>query len=255
MKQIAKQIAILGLGHFGKSVLEELLELNTEVLVIDKDRDLIDVYKDAPVHAAVADILSFETLRKILPESVDAVVIDTGERIEASILAASYCAKMRVKIIIAKAETESHAEILELVGATKVIFPNREAAQRVTRQIFSASLLNYLPVGNNVVIAEMAVPPDMVGKMLAGSGLRENYGLNLLAVRSGGGEFLHCAPDYLFKENDIGLFSGNEENINRFTQKPPDVERQSVVAKLFKLGASRISTLFHSKKPAGGGGT
>jgi trk system potassium uptake protein TrkA len=243
-----KQIAILGLGNFGKSVMDELLELNTEVLIIDKDRDLIDAYKDFPVHAAVADILTFDTLRKILPESIDAVVIDTGERIEASILAASYCAKLRIKTIIVKAETESHAEILELVGATKVIFPNREAAQRVTRQIFSASLLNYLPVGNNLVIAEMAIPPDMIGKILAESGLREKYGLNLLAIRSGRGEFFHCDPGYVFKEQDIGLFSGNDEEINRFTLKPPDAERQSIVAKLFKFGASQVSGLFHSRK-------
>ncbi|MDR2483979.1 MAG: TrkA family potassium uptake protein, partial [Treponema sp.] len=173
---------------------------------------------------------------------------DTGERIEASILAASYCAKLRIKMIIAKAETESHAEILELVGATKVIFPNREAAQRVTRQIFSASLLNYLPVGNNLVIAEMAIPPDLTGKKLAESGLREKYGLNLLAIRSGHGEFLHCDPGYVFKEQDIGLFSGNDEEINRFTLKPPDAERQSIMAKLFKFGASQVSALFHSRK-------
>ena len=33
-----KQFAIIGLSYFGKNVLEELLELNVEVLIIDKDR-------------------------------------------------------------------------------------------------------------------------------------------------------------------------------------------------------------------------
>ncbi|MDR0562208.1 MAG: TrkA family potassium uptake protein [Spirochaetaceae bacterium] len=240
-----KQIAILGLGHFGKSVLEELLELNVEVLILDKDKEVIDGYKDSSAHGVILNILTVETLRKALPESIDAVVIDTGKRIEASILAASYCAKRHIKTIIAKAETESHAEILELVGATKVVFPNREAAKRVTRQIISSALLNYIPIGADLVIAEMEIPPDLVGKRLADSHLREKYGLNLLSIRNGGdGEFLSCGPDYVFKTQDIGLFFGADHAVNRFTDDlSADEDHKNIISKLFALGASRFFAL------------
>jgi trk system potassium uptake protein TrkA len=244
-----KQIAILGLGHFGISVLEELLEMKVEVLIIDKDKTIIDTYKDAPVHAVAMDILNVENLRKILPESIDAVVIDTGESIEASILAASYCAKMQIKIIIVKAETKSHAEILELVGATKVVFPNREAAKRITKQIFSAALLNYMPMSKDLVIAEMAIPPDLTGIKLSDSGLREKYGLNLISLRSGDdGEFLHCHPDYIFKEDDVGLFSGTDRAISQFSEGLPKNKRQTIFTKLFKRGKTSFPYLFHYPK-------
>ncbi|MHC6202852.1 hypothetical protein ACYULU_06625 [Breznakiellaceae bacterium SP9] len=36
------------------------------------------------------------------------------------------------KIRRSKAENESQAEILELVGAARAVFPNREAAKRIT---------------------------------------------------------------------------------------------------------------------------
>ncbi|MDR0567886.1 MAG: TrkA family potassium uptake protein [Spirochaetaceae bacterium] len=241
-----KQIAILGLGHFGKSVLEELLQLDAEVLILDKDKDVIDAYKDSSAQAAILDILSGESLRKGLPESIDAVVIDTGKRIEASILAAGYCAKLRVRTIIAKAETESHGEILELVGATKVIFPNREAAKRVTRQIVSSALLNYIPVNPQSVIAEMPIPPALLGKALGNSHLREKYGLNLLSIRKEDGEFRPCSPDYVFEEQDVGLFFGADSAVTRFAEDAlKDSGGKNVFSKLFKMGTAK---LFHTWK-------
>ncbi|HSV56693.1 MAG TPA: NAD-binding protein, partial [Magnetospirillaceae bacterium] len=152
-----KQFAILGLSWFGKNVLEELLELGAEVLIVDKDRDVIDLYGDHPVAAVVLDIMNEEILRNALPKGLDGVVIDMGDKIEASILATSYCRKLGIPRIFVKAVTEGHAEILEMVGATKVVFPNREAAKRITPLLMSRGILNYLPVSGKFVIAELAI--------------------------------------------------------------------------------------------------
>jgi trk system potassium uptake protein TrkA len=212
-----KQIAILGLGHFGKSILDELLELRADVFIIDKDRDVIDAYKDAPVNAVALDIMTVETLRKILPETIDVVIIDMGGKIEASVLAASYCAKLNIKSIIAKAETSSHGEILELVGATKIVFPDREAAKRITPLLFSETILSYLPVSGSLAIAELEIPEAFFGKSLMETELRKKYKLNLLSVRSIDTEYAVCEPYYIFKPGDVGLFYGSSEALREFT--------------------------------------
>ncbi|MDR2808726.1 MAG: TrkA family potassium uptake protein [Spirochaetaceae bacterium] len=212
-----KQVAILGLGHFGRSILDELIDLKVEVFIVDKDREIIDLYKDAAVHAVIADILSIENLRKILPESTNAVIIDMGSKMEASILAASYCSKLHIKTIIAKAETEAQGEILELVGATKVVFPNREAAKRITPLLLSDTLLSYMPVSAKLSLAELAIPEKLVGKKLVEAELRTKYNLNLISIRNGTSEeFSSCAPSYVFEQGDIGLFSGTDEALNSF---------------------------------------
>jgi trk system potassium uptake protein TrkA len=211
-----KQIAILGLGHFGKSILDELLALNVDVFIIDKDRDVIDAYRDSPVSAVALDILTVETLRKILPESIDVVIIDLGGKIEASVLATSYCAKLNIKSIIVKAETDSHGEILALVGATKVVFPNREAAKRVTPLLFSTSMLSYLPISENLAIAELAIPDIFFGKTLMETELRKKYQLNLLSVRMESTEYTICEPHYIFKAGDVGLFYGSGAALWKF---------------------------------------
>jgi trk system potassium uptake protein TrkA len=231
-----KQIAICGLSHFGRSVLEELIRLNVDVFIMDKDRTRIDQYKDVASGSAVIDVLNVENLRKVLPESTDAVIIDMGNSIEASILAASYCAKLHIKTIIVKAETESHGEILELVGATQVVFPNKEAAKRVSPLLLSSVLLDYFPVGGKLVLAELAVPGLMVGKSIMQIQLRQKYGLNLIAVRAPDEEFGEFDPLYIFKEGDIGLFSGTNEALGAFTGSiVKDQKRSALQAQIFKL--------------------
>ena len=213
-----KQFAIIGLSYFGKNVLEELLELDVEVLIIDKDRDVIDSYRDAPVSAVALDVLNEESLRRVLPSTIDAVVIDLGKVIEASILVTSYCRKMGISRIIVKAETEGHAEILEMVGATKIVFPNREAAKRITPLMLSSGLLNYLPVSGKLVIAELEVPEKFFGQSLLEADLRRKYGLNLISVKNGEAEeFGLFTPEYRFRPGDIALVSGTDESLDQFS--------------------------------------
>lgn len=212
-----KQFAILGLSYFGKDVLGELIELGADVLVVDKDRDVIDAYRDSPVSAVAMDITNEENLAKALPKGLDGVVIDMGEKIEASILATSYCRKLGVPRIFVKAVTEGHAEILRLVGATKIIFPHREAAKRVTPLLVSSALLNYLPVSGKLVIAELEVPERLYGLSLIEANLRKDYGLNLISVKNGETEeYGLFTPEYRFRPGDVALVSGLDESVETF---------------------------------------
>ena len=214
-----KQFAILGLSQFGKNVLDELLEFGADVMIIDKERQIIDAYRDKPVTAIVMDIENEDNLRKALPRGLDGVVIDMGAKIEASILATSYCRKIGIPRIFVKAVTEGHAEILEMVGATKIVFPNREAAKRITPLLVSSGLLNYLPVSGNLVIAELLVPERFFGRSLLEANLRKNHGINLISVRNGDEEYGLFTPEYRFRPGDVALVSGLDESLDLFTEK------------------------------------
>jgi trk system potassium uptake protein TrkA len=229
------------MSYFGKDVLNELLELGADVMIIDKDRDVIDAYRDHPVNAVVMDIVNEDNLRRVLPKDLDGVVIDMGENIEASILATSYCRKLGIRKIFVKAVTEGHAEILDMVGATKVVFPNREAAKRVTPLLASSGLLNYLPVSGKLVIAELEVPERLFGLSLLEANLRKSHGVNLISVRTGEGEeYGLFPPEYRVRPGDIALVSGLDESIEAFTESGAYKARRhpglQTIRKLFGRG-------------------
>jgi trk system potassium uptake protein TrkA len=152
-----KQFVIIGLDIFGKRALEELIPLEVDILIIDKDKEVIQNYKDKVASAYVADVTQIEIIEKIIPRTIDTAIIDLGDKIEASILVTHYLKQLGVREIVVKAESDQHGNILKIIGATMVIFPNKEAAKKIIPLLVSPLLLNYFPISEELIIAEVKV--------------------------------------------------------------------------------------------------
>jgi trk system potassium uptake protein TrkA len=125
---------------------------------------------------------------------------------------------MGVANIVVKAETDEHGEILGLVGATQVIFPDREAARRVTPMLASSSLFNYMPLSPDLVIAEVRVSDKLAGKTLIEANLRQNYGINVIALHKGESKsYEYFQPDYRLQAQDVVLVAGKEADVVSFS--------------------------------------
>ncbi len=212
-----KQFAIIGLSSFAKRIIEELEAYPCDILLIDKDPAAIELYKDRVSRSFIADVLNEETIRRLVPPDINGVVLDPGDRIEVSILVTNYLKKMGVKNIFVRAETNEHGEILDLVGADHVIFPNREAAIRISPMLLTSHLFNYLPISDNLVIAEVKAPDPLIGKTLIEADLRKTLNLNVIAVREGQEQdFLFRKAEYRIQPGDILLLAGSQDNIHSF---------------------------------------
>jgi trk system potassium uptake protein TrkA len=213
--------------------LEEFLATDAEMIIIDKDREIIELYKDKVASAYVADVLNEEIIGKLVPPTIDAAVVDLGDRIEASILVTNYLKKLGIKQIIARAESSEHGEILDLVGATKVVFPNLEAARRIAPFLISSQIFSYLPISSELVIAEVKVPEKFYGKSLVEVDMRRKFNLNVIGYRKmEGEEYFFYAPEYRLQGDDVLLVGGREEDIDAFTEEK------------LPIGSKRITGLF-----------
>jgi trk system potassium uptake protein TrkA len=213
-----KQFAIIGLGQFGCTMLEQLADTGCEILIIDKDHDAVEKYKDKATAAYIADAISEEIIDKLVPSTVDAAIVDLGESLEASILVTNYLKKLGVRRVIAKAESAQHAEILDIVGATEIVLPDREAAKRIAPLLLSSALFSYLPIGRDFAIVEMEVAEKYIGKTLIEANLRQEHRLNVIALRhSGRDDYAYFAPDYHLQRDDVILVAAKEEDIAEFT--------------------------------------
>jgi trk system potassium uptake protein TrkA len=234
-----KQFVIIGLSRFGRRLLEEFLATDAEMIIIDKDRDIIELYKDKVASAYVADVLNEEIIVKLVPPTIDAAVVDLGDRIEASILVTNYLKKLGIKEIIARAEGSEHGEILDLVGATKVVFPNLEAARRIAPFLISSQIFSYLPISSELVIAEVKVPDKFYGKSLVEVDMRRKYNLNVIAYRKmAGEEYFFYAPEYRLQGDDVILVGGREEDIDAFTEEKLPISSKRITG-LFRRFFSR----------------
>jgi trk system potassium uptake protein len=216
MKQ---QFAIIGLGQFGVTMLEQLHDTGCEILVIDKDREAVEKHKDKATAVFIADAISEEIISKLVPQSIDAAVVDLGGSLEASILVTNYLKKLGVKWIVAKAESAQHAEILDIVGATEIVLPDREAAKRIAPLLLSSALFSYLPIGRDFAIVEMEVPARYIGKTLVEASLRQEHRINVIALRKrDSSDYTYFAADYRLREDDVLLVGAKEGDIAEFTK-------------------------------------
>jgi trk system potassium uptake protein TrkA len=212
-----KQFALIGLGNFGRRMLEELSNVECETLIVDKSPETIDLYKDKVAQAFIADAINEEIINRLIPKTIDAAVIDLGDSIEVSILVTNYLKKMNIKHIIVKAESKEHAEILDLIGATQVVFPTREAAKRIAPMLLSSFITSYFPLSKDFCMAEIRFPEKYIGKSLIEINLRREYQINVIAVRKEDGEEYHFfSPEHIIQQDDVFLIAGNEGDISRF---------------------------------------
>jgi len=224
-----KQYAVIGVSSFGKRILNELLRLDCEIILIDKNPEVIEYFKNDVAAAYIANVINEEIVFRLIPADIDAAVIDLGDRIEASILVTQYLSKIGVANIIVKAETDQHGEILSIVGADHVVYPDLEAARRVIPVLASDLLFHYLPISKELVIAETGMPSDLIGHTLLETDIRQAKGINVLAFRrSGRKDYQIPNAEYRFQKEDVLLVIGREDDTALFTGKEPGDRKRNI---------------------------
>ncbi|MDI6845470.1 MAG: TrkA family potassium uptake protein [Candidatus Saccharicenans sp.] len=209
------KFAIIGLGSFGSYLARTLYEKGHEVLVIDKDKDKVEEARDFSTQAVWMDSADKDGLQALGVQDMDVVVVSLGPEMEPSILTVLYLHELGVKRILAKALSADHGKILEAIGATEVIYPERDMAIRLAQRLSSRNVLEYLPLAENISIQEIVPPEAFIGKKLRDLDLTNRFRVQVIAVRQLVPERLIFVPgaDFVIKDSDIMVVMGEEENI------------------------------------------
>ncbi|MCX7025980.1 MAG: TrkA family potassium uptake protein [Spirochaetes bacterium] len=216
-----RQYAFIGLGTLAMSMLERVAEVTDQIIVIDKDPALIDRVKDLVKTAFVANVLDEEAFEKVLSDPVDVAVVDLAPDIEASLLVTHRLKKLGVEEIIVKADSDEKAELLRLLGATKIVNSDREASARIVPLMLSTTLYNFLPIGGELVMAEAEVPHSLIGKTLVEADLRQKQGVNVVAIRSEkSSSYRNFDREYQLAKDDCLLLVGLEKEVFAFSGVP-----------------------------------
>ena len=216
-----KRIVVVGLGIFGINLVKQLYESGLEVLAIDKRKEAVQEVKDFSTKAIVADGTDRNVMETIGVREEDIVVISFGEDLAASTLATLHLKQMKVQKIIVKAPNDEHKLILEKVGATDVIIPEKEMAVKVARSVISPNVLDYIPLSGEYTICEMASPPPFYGKSIGELHLRTKYHIDVIAIKEGLSDEVRMMPsaDYVIKDTDILVVMGKEIDIKKIEVK------------------------------------
>ena len=207
---------IVGLGRFGSALATELAASGADLLVIDHDEEKVRELRELTDNALVVHSLDKKTLSETGIQNCDVAVVCIGEHIEPSILTTLNLVDLGVKKVIAKATSAEHGEILRRLGA-EVVYPERDMAIRLAKRLESARVLDFIQLSSKINITKFAVPDKMVGKSVAETNLRAQFGLNIIAIVNGPDVLESVHPDYVFRAGDCMFVSGSEASVNELS--------------------------------------
>lgn len=219
MKQ---NFAIIGLGRFGGSLCETLIESGQEVLAIDRNEDTINEYMNIATHAVVANAQDEMTLRSLGVRNFDHVIVAIGDDIQASILVTLMAKELGVKNVVAKASNSYHAKVLYKIGADHVVHPERDMGIKVAHNLVSKNILDYLELSDEYSLAEIKVTNHkFFDKNLIELNFRQHFGLNIVGIRRNKKLIISPTADEKVLKDDCLLVIGADEDIDRLDAKMP----------------------------------
>lgn len=211
------QFAVIGLGSFGSRVARILGGKDLPVLAIDCDPLRVESMQDHVTQAIQLDATQHDALKNLGIQDLDTVIISLGDDFESSVLVTMILKELGVKEIIVKGVSREHRAILELLGASKVIFPEEDAAGRLARTLMEPNILDHMPLSDDHSIVEIVAPQAFAGKSLTELNLRRNYGVECLAIRSHADGRFNVIPsaDMKIHKGDSMVVLALEENLEK----------------------------------------
>jgi trk system potassium uptake protein TrkA len=215
-----QNVAVLGLGRFGQAVARELTRLGHQVLAVDSNEQVVQELADEVTHAVEADVTDAEALQELGLADFDTAIVAISSHLEASVLATVLLKRLGVKRILAKAGNELHGSILEQVGASRVVYPERETGLRVAHSFAAPSVRDYLDVAPGYGFARVSVYEDWVGKSLGELDLHGNYDVSVMALHRDGTVSLYPTASEILRAGDQLIIAGRDEDLERLPASP-----------------------------------
>lgn len=212
-----QRFVVVGLGNFGTSVAEALHAARHDVLAVDTNGAAVDRIAPFVGRAVVTDGRSMKALERIGAKGADTGIVSTGDDITASILASMALRDLGVRELFVKVISVEHARVMEKLGVTETIFPERESGQRLATRVSSRAILNYVRLGTGFSIQEMAVPEKWIGRSLKELELPRRFRISVIAVHDVLTDEMIPVPDPQspLKESDTLLVAGKDEDLAR----------------------------------------
>ncbi len=195
-----KSIAVLGLGKYGRSLVENLYKMGADVLAVDAKEEIVNEISDRCTSAICADLTNEEEVIALGLKNMDIVITAMGRNLAASIMSVAVAKEQGVKLVVSKASTDRMATILTKVGADKILDPEEEGGVRSARILMSSLFRDFFEIDENMYMIEMQPKKEWVGKNLMELELRKNLNLNVLAVKEKGEKWSFVDPKKAFSD-------------------------------------------------------
>ena len=201
-----KSFLIIGMGRFGSHLCQNLAKLGNEVMIIDQNEELLEPLLPYVTDAKIGDCTKEEVLKSLGVGNFDKCIVCVGTNFQSSLEITCLLKELGAKYLLRN-------------GADKIIYPDRDIAEKCAVQYSSDNVFDYFELSEDFSIYELAPLPEWIGNTIVQMDIRNKYHTNIVAIQTKGGIQAMPPADYRFKENEHLLVIGKNEDIQKLVRK------------------------------------
>jgi voltage-gated potassium channel len=226
LSELKNHLVVCGFGRMGHLVCLEFSKLGLDFVVIDRRPEVLRDFArphGIPLHG---DATSDEVLRKAGVERARGLV--TAAASDADNLYVTMSARFLNErlYIVARAEEEGAEKKLLRAGANRVVSPYAIGGQRVAQAVLRPAVMDFIELATRsehlelqIEETEVAAGSRLAGGRLKESGLRQELGIIIVAVKKPDGKMMfNPSPDMIISPADILITLGPRHQLDRLEE-------------------------------------
>ena len=213
-----KSFAVIGLGQFGRALVDELIENGMDVIAIDTSEEAISKISKKLPTAFVADSTNEQALKELGIQDVDAAIVAYGDNKEASILPTVILREFGIEQIIVRVDDVYYVPIMKKLGATDVITPQKAAGQALANRLGNEDYKDFYRLDAKYSIISIIINPGFVPVTLRELNSKEVYGVSIVLIIRNNKSFVPGGNDSLLPDDTIFVV-GTTKEIKNFREE------------------------------------
>ncbi len=212
-----KTFAVIGIGQFGRSIVEELVDLGMDVIAIDRDEDSIKKISNILPTAFVADSSDEEALKELGIKDVDYAIVAFGNHKESSVLTTVLLKDFGIPHIIVRVDDDSYVSIVKKLGATEVISPQKTAGTALANRLGNDDFKDFYKLDDKYSVVSIIVNSAFVPKTLKELNPKTVFGINIVLVYRNKSSFVPGGNDSILPDDTIFVV-GTKKEVKAFRE-------------------------------------
>ncbi|SHK69045.1 potassium channel family protein [Desulforamulus aeronauticus] len=202
-----KSFIVVGVGRFGRGVIEGLYEKGHDIFAVDVDEEALDPVREMIVSGAILDVgEDDEELIKIVGEkNFDEAVVAIGQEFEGALIATHILKEAGIPVSV-KASSERRGNVLSKMGADRVVFPERDIGRRLAHIISNDTVIDLLELPQGFVVEQIEVGIRFTGRTFVEMDIPKRFGVYILLVYRGNETIQPVAATVLKAGDEIVVF-------------------------------------------------
>lgn len=210
-----KSVLIIGMGRFGNHLCRKMVELKNQVMIVDIEEEKLSAMLPFVTSAKIGDCTNVDVLKSIGVGNFDLCFVCIGTNFQSSLEITSLLKECGARCVISKATRDIQAKFLLRNGADKVIYPDKDIAEKMAVQYSADHVFDYIELTDEISVYEIPVHDKWVGKTIKEINFRAKYHVSILGTKEIETEKMNLMPgaDYVFRRDQHLMVIGRNDDV------------------------------------------